>query len=101
MLPGTAKMSRPCSAAKSVVMSAPLFAGASVTSTPSASPEISRLRAGKLGASGGVRPAVHQGGGAHPLHLPEPTARERRHPARHGLAFSNLHIGLIGCSAII
>src|SRR5260370_780875 len=54
MLPGTAKTSRPCSAAKRVVISAPLASGASVTTTPSDRPLIRRLRAGQLPASGWV-----------------------------------------------
>ena len=45
--PGTAKTSRPCSAASRAVISEPERNAASTTMTPSARPEISRLRRGK------------------------------------------------------
>ena len=50
--PGTAKTSRPCSAAMRAVMSDPERCAASTTTTPSATPEISRLRRGKSRARG-------------------------------------------------
>ena len=46
-LPGTAKTSRPCSPAKRAVISEPERSAASITTTPSEIPEISRLRRGK------------------------------------------------------
>ena len=45
--PGTANTSRPCSAAIRAVISDPERSAASTTTTPSAAPEISRLRLGK------------------------------------------------------
>ena len=45
--PGTAKTSRPCSAAKRAVMSEPERRAASTTTIPSERPETSRLRRGK------------------------------------------------------
>ena len=54
MEPGTASTSRPCSPARRAVMSDPERAAASITSTPSESPDISRLRCGKFSASGGM-----------------------------------------------
>ena len=50
--PGTAKTSRPCSAARRAVISEPERFAASTMTTPSASPEISRLRRGKSRARG-------------------------------------------------
>ncbi len=47
MLPGTANTSRPCSSAQSAVMSEPLLAAASTTTTPRARPLMRRLRTGK------------------------------------------------------
>ena len=46
--PGTAKTSRPCSSAIRAVISEPERCAASTMTTPSASPEISRLRRGKV-----------------------------------------------------
>ena len=54
MLPGTAKTSRPCSAAKRAVISAPLRRGASTMTTALLNPLMMRLRGGKLLASGRV-----------------------------------------------
>ncbi len=54
MLPGTAKTSRPCSAANSAVISAPLVSPASMTTVAIESPEMMRLRGGKLADSGAV-----------------------------------------------
>ena len=53
--PGTAKTTRPCSAASRAVISEPLRRAASTTSTPSASPEMMRFRVGKLPPSTVVR----------------------------------------------
>ena len=50
--PGTANTSRPCSAAIRAVISDPERCAASTTTTPSAAPEISRLRRGKSRARG-------------------------------------------------
>ena len=50
--PGTANTSRPCSAAIRAVISDPERCAASTTTTPSAAPEISRLRRGKSCARG-------------------------------------------------
>jgi hypothetical protein len=50
--PGTANTSRPCSAAIRAVISDPERMAASTTTTPSAAPEISRLRRGKSRARG-------------------------------------------------
>ena len=50
--PGTAKTSRPCSAAMRAVISEPDRCAASTTTTPIAAPEIRRLRRGKSRASG-------------------------------------------------
>ena len=52
--PGTANTSRPCSSAKRAVMSEPEPSAASTTSTPSAMPEMMRLRRGKWRACGSV-----------------------------------------------
>ena len=54
MFPGTANTSRPCSAAKRAVISAPLFSGASTTSTPQLRPLILRFRLGNVHFAGGV-----------------------------------------------
>ena len=50
--PGTANTSRPCSAAIRAVISEPERCAASTTTTPSAAPEIRRLRRGKSRARG-------------------------------------------------
>ena len=50
--PGTANTSRPCSSAIRAVIREPERRAASTTTTPSASPEISRLRRGKSRARG-------------------------------------------------
>ena len=50
--PGTANTSRPCSLAIRAVISEPERCAASTTTTPSAAPEISRLRRGKSRARG-------------------------------------------------
>ncbi len=52
--PGTAKTSRPCSAARRAVIREPLCSEASTTKQPLLSPLIIRFRLGKLPASGGV-----------------------------------------------
>ena len=52
--PGTAKTSRPCSSAKRAVISEPERAAASTTTTPSAIPEMIRLRRGKWRACGSL-----------------------------------------------
>ena len=52
--PGTAKTSRPSSAAKRAVINEPLRSDASTTSTPTESPLIRRFRRGKFSGSGGV-----------------------------------------------
>ena len=51
--PGTANTSRPCSSARDAVMSAPEPSGASMMTTPTASPEKILFRAGKWLAAGG------------------------------------------------
>jgi len=67
--PGTANTSRPCSSAKRAVISEPERAAASTTTTPSAIPEIIRLRRGKCRACGSSPAATRR--------------RSRRHsPAR-------------------
>ena len=48
MLPGTVKRSLSCSMASCAVMSAPLFLGASTTTTPCDRPLIMRFLAGKF-----------------------------------------------------
>ena len=50
--PGTANTSRPCSSASRAVISEPERFAASTMTTPSASPEIKRLRRGKSRARG-------------------------------------------------
>ena len=52
--PGTANTSRPCARACRAVISEPLPAAASTTTTPRARPEMMRLRCGKCAARGGV-----------------------------------------------
>ena len=49
-----ANTSRPCSAASRAVTSEPDLSAASTTSVPSDSPEMMRLRRGKLAGNGGV-----------------------------------------------
>ena len=54
ILPGTTNTSRPCSAARRAVISAPLVSGASTTSTPLHKPLMIRFRLGKFHLYGGV-----------------------------------------------
>ncbi len=62
--PGTANTSRPCSPASRAVISEPERRAASTMTTPSASPEISRLRRGKSRARGSQVERHFRDGGA-------------------------------------
>ena len=60
--PGTAKTSRPCSPASRAVISEPERRAASTMTTPTESPEISRLRRGKSRARGSQQRHFRDGG---------------------------------------